>query len=235
MSQLALDLVGEVEPTLDNFVAGSNRECLQCLRGLLAGERRHRFIYLWGLPGSGRSHLARAMGAANRAGTANRAGAATDPSATLADARLETDDHVQLEAHDDVHLLGADEQARLFARFIAAAADPGLAIVCTGDRPPLALALRDDLRSRLGAGLVFELHAPDDAGRAQALALAARERGLAPAPDLIPWLLTHHARDLRVLMSTLEALDRYALARQRPLTLPLLREWLACQGADPGG
>ena len=32
MSQLALDLLTRVAPSLDNFVAGSNRECLQRLR-----------------------------------------------------------------------------------------------------------------------------------------------------------------------------------------------------------
>lgn len=218
MSQLALDLIATVEPTLENFVTGSNQECLACLRALAAGERRHRFVYLWGLPGSGRSHLARALGAAGPAG--DHPGARPQPA---------------LEAVDDVHRLDTDGQAWLFGRFIAAAADPRLAIVCTGDRPPLALALREDLRTRLGAGLVFELRAPDDAGRAQALARAARERGLQPAPDLIPWLLTHHARDLRVLMSTLEALDRHALARKRPLTLPLLRDWLAQAGGAAGG
>lgn len=226
MSQLALDLIATVEPTLDNFVAGTNRECLQCLRALAAGERRHRFVYLWGLPGSGRSHLARALGAADPA---------CDAAARSARAPRAAAPRPPLEAFDDVHRLDAGGQAHLFARFIAAAADPRLAIVCTGDRPPLALTLREDLRSRLGAGLVFELRAPDDAGRAQALAGAARERGLQPAPDLIPWLLTHHSRDLRVLMSTLEALDRHALARKRPLTLPLLRDWLAQAGRTAAG
>jgi DnaA family protein len=208
MTQLALDLLAGVGPTLENFVAGPNRECLQALRELAAGGRRHRLVYLWGLPGSGRSHLARAL-----AGTP------------------------LLLAVDDVHRLDAAGQQALFGQFVAAAADPRQAIVTTGDRPPLALALREDLRTRLGAGLVYELRAPDDAGRAQALALAARERGLAPAPEVIAWLLTHHDRDLRVLMSTLEAIDRHALARKRPLTLPLLREWLAQSdgaGSPPG-
>jgi len=128
---------------------------------------------------------------------------------------------------DDVHRLGPDDQIALFRQFIAAAAQPQRAIVTTGDRPPLALALRDDLRSRLGAGLVFELQVLDDTARALALGQAAQARGVALSADLIPWLLTHHSRDMRVLLATFEALDRYALARKRPLTLPLLREWLA--------
>jgi len=199
MSQLALDLLARVAPSLDNFVPGSNRECLQRLRALADGERQHRLIYLWGLPGCGRSHLAGALAQAL-------------PQAWVT---------------DDVQRLDAEGQAALFARFIAAAADPQQVMLSTGDRPPLALQLREDLRTRLGAGLVFELRAPDDAGRAQALAQAARERGLPLPEGVISWLLTHHSRDLRVLMATLEALDRHALARQRAPSLPLLREWLA--------
>lgn len=198
MTQLALDLQAAAPPTLDNFVAGANRECLQRLRDLREGRREQRFVYLWGLPGCGRSHLAKA----------------------LAPARA-------LLVVDDVQHLDPDAQLALFSQFLAASADPRCAIVTTGDRPPLALALRDDLRSRLGAGLVFELHTLDDAARAQALAQAARERGVVLSADLIPWLLTHHSRDLRVLLATFDALDRFALARQRPITLPLLREWLA--------
>jgi DnaA family protein len=200
MSQLALDLLLQVPPTLDNFIVGANQECLHVLRAVAGGQRIHRFVYLWGLPGCGRSHLARALGGA--------------PPADLL-------------VVDDVHRLGPEEQIALFREFIAAAAQPGRAIVTTGDRPPLALTLRDDLRSRLGAGLVFELQGLDDAARALALEQAAQARGVALSADLIPWLLTHHSRDMRVLLATLDALDRYALVRKRPITLPLLREWLA--------
>ncbi len=210
MSQLALDLLSDVAPTLDNFVPGSNLECLQRLRELREGRREHRFIYLWGLPGCGRSHLARAMALRGSSIFKEPEPAAPD-----------------LLVVDDVQNLDPDEQVSLFRRFIAAAAHPQRAIVTTGDRPPLALALRDDLRSRLGAGLVFEVQAPNDTDRAHALELAAQARGLTLPPDLIPWLLTHHSRDMRVLLATFNSLDRFALARKRPITLPLLREWIA--------
>lgn len=211
MSQLALDLLTTPPPSLENFVVGDNAECLRCLWALRAGDRSHRFVYLWGLPGSGRTHLVRALGLP--------AQAASGAIGTL---------HLV----DDVQRLEPNGQQRLFEAFLAAAADPARAIVVTGDRPPLALSLRDDLRSRLGSGLVFEIHPLDDPARARALEQAARERGAPLAADLIPWLLTHHSRDMRVLQSMLAALDHYALARQRPLTLPLLREWLARDRRD---
>jgi DnaA family protein len=45
--------------------------------------------------------------------------------------------------------------------------------------------------------------------------------------ELVPYMLTRLPRDMRTLTAVLEALDGYALARQRALTVPLLREWLA--------
>jgi DnaA family protein len=50
---------------------------------------------------------------------------------------------------------------------------------------------------------------------------------VAVSDDLIPYMLTHLPRDLRTLVAALDALDAYALARRRALTVPLLREWLA--------
>ena len=118
MSQLTLDLLPEVAPTLDNFIVGANSECLQQLRALRDGQRTHRFIYLWGLPGCGRSHLARALASA----TAQIAEA--DP--VFPD--VPADDTVpgasSLLVVDDEHLLGPDEQIALFRQFIAAAARP---------------------------------------------------------------------------------------------------------------
>jgi DnaA family protein len=58
--QLALGLSPPPQPTLDNFVAGSNAELLARLRALVAGTLGERVVYLWGEAGSGRSHLLRA-------------------------------------------------------------------------------------------------------------------------------------------------------------------------------
>jgi chromosomal replication initiation ATPase DnaA len=46
---------------------------------------------------------------------------------------------------------------------------------------------------------------------------------------VIPYLLTRLPRDMRTLVAALDALDAYALARQRPLTLALVKEGLAAR------
>ena len=41
------------------------------------------------------------------------------------------------------------------------------------------------------------------------------------------YLLTHLPRDMRTLAAAVDALDGFALAHKRPLTVPLIRQWLA--------
>jgi DnaA family protein len=57
MKQLALGISPPPQPTLDNFVPGSNAELLGRLRQLQAGTYAESVLYLWGEEGSGKSHL----------------------------------------------------------------------------------------------------------------------------------------------------------------------------------
>jgi len=101
------------------------------------------------------------------------------------------------------------------------------ACVAAGAAPPSQLPLREDLRTRLAWGLVYQLHPLADAEKAAALRAQAAARGLVLGSDVIDYLLTHLPRDMRTLAAALEALDAFALAQKRSLTLPLVRQWLA--------
>ena len=61
----------------------------------------------------------------------------------------------------------------------------------------------------------------------------ARSRGFELPPEAARYLLLHGRRDLRWLLSVLDALDRYSLQTRRPITLPLLREVLQAARTDP--
>ena len=61
MQQLLLQLAPPPAPTLDNFVPGRNAAAVQALHDIAQGEGVERFVYLWGEPGSGRSHLLRGL------------------------------------------------------------------------------------------------------------------------------------------------------------------------------
>jgi DnaA family protein len=61
MQQLSLDVHLVQPPSFDNFVTGPNAELLALLSGILAGGRPSKCLFIWGEPGSGKSHLMEAL------------------------------------------------------------------------------------------------------------------------------------------------------------------------------
>jgi DnaA family protein len=88
------------------------------------------------------------------------------------------------------------------------------------------LPIREDVRTRLGWGLVYEVMPLSDSDKPAALLDYARRRGFALSDDVIRYLLAHGRRDMTALCTTLAALDRHSLATKRAITVPLLRDWL---------
>ena len=166
----------------------------------LLRERREQFVYLWGASGSGRSHLL---------------------------AAAQTDDPA-LAIADDVDRLAPDAQIELFERFVDAL-QRGARMLCAGAMPPARLALREDLRTRLGQGIVAEVHALSDDERIAAFAAHANERGMRVPMDVLKYITVRVARDMGTQMAVLHALDRYSLEAHRPLTVALARDVLAQQ------
>jgi DnaA family protein len=130
-----------------------------------------------------------------------------------------------LVAVDRVEAAGADAQARLFTLYNELRTAGGALLVAAGAAPAI-LPLRDDLRSRLGWGLVFEVLPLADDEKPAALVAWARLRGLTLADEVVAYLLAHGRRDMASLLATLTALDRHSLATRRAITVPLVREWL---------
>ena len=124
---------------------------------------------------------------------------------------------------DDVERLDEPRQIALF-NAINAARDSGGAVLAAGAAPPAQLALREDLKSRLAWGLVYQVKPLTDAEKALSLHAEAARRGLKLADEVVWFLLTHTRRDLRSLTALLERIDRASLEQRRAVTLPLVRE-----------
>ncbi|PKO30076.1 MAG: DnaA regulatory inactivator Hda [Betaproteobacteria bacterium HGW-Betaproteobacteria-7] len=217
MRQLILDLLPESPPSLDNFVPGGNAETLTMLTGWLAGEPADTAFCLHGEAGCGKSHLLlasrfRYVDAAHNPALAGVAG----------DETL---------AVDNVDQLDANGQVALFALFNQIKASGGR-LLTAAPQPPAHLALREDLRTRLGSGLIYRLLPLTDAEKAAAIACQARERALKLTPEIVNYLLRHASRDMRTLSMLIVALDQYTLEQKRPVTLPLLRELLSQEHAE---
>jgi DnaA-homolog protein len=212
MPQLLLNIAPEWKPTLDNFVAGRNVELLSALRHALAGTSDERCIYLWGEAGSGKTHLLQAA--------VEQARAAGQSAICLCGA---VPDAMQVVALDDVETLDDAAQIALFELYNRMRENGGMLLV-SGTAAPAHLDLRDDLRTRLGWGLVYQLHALNDEEKAQALEGHAQARGLILPHEVTQYLLRHGRRDLPALLATLDALDAHCLRLKRTASVPLLKE-----------
>lgn len=220
--QLILDWATPAVPAFDNFLAGDNAEVVAHVRRFVAGSIEAVSLLVWGAPGSGRTHLLRA--AIDAAAGAGR------PARTLApDAIPAAAEPRALYALDDVDQLGPAAQGALFT-FYNACRDVGAQLLLSASVPAARTALRDDLRTRIGAGLILEVRPLADDDKPAALAAYAQEQGFRLGSEVIGFLLTRGRRDMGALLANLRALDRYSLATKRPVTVPLVKELLATPG-----
>jgi DnaA family protein len=225
--QLTFDLADAPPAAFENFVAGRNAEAVDTLARLARHDARETGLVVWGAVGGGKTHLLKAAIALAREHGRDAIFVA-DPSC-VDDVPGGPDPFV---AVDDVDRADEEAQGRLFTLYNSLAARGGQVVVAASV-PPATMPLRDDLRTRLGWGLVIEIVPLADADKPAALEAFAQARGFRLAPDAIAYLLAHGRRDMASLVRTLTALDRHSLALKRPITVPLIREWLQQDMALP--
>ncbi len=222
MQQLPLRVrLGEAA-RFGGFIAGPNAEVVN----LLTGASPPRVLWLWGRAGTGKTHLLQAACAA--ASAAGGVATYLDLEAGGAPAMLdgcETLDLVCIDALDRASG-DADWNAAIFRLYTLMQDAPGRLYVAS-TAPPASLRFRlPDLRSRLLAAPVYQLHELDEDGQVAALELRASRRGLELSREAAAWLVHRMPRDMHSLCGVLDRLDEAALAAQRRLTVPFLRQVL---------
>jgi len=221
MRQLPLDMGLAHAPTLENYLLGDNEAAVRHLQlWLRPGSRSPVPTYLWGEPGSGKTHLLEAV----RRELQNQGARVgwLDASVLMPPA---FDDQWAVLLLDDVEQFNAEQQHAAFNWFVNAQTF-GRWVVAAGLLPPSDLKLRDDLRSRLGWGHVFALQVLGESQRRAVLRQTADARGIFLSDDVMDFMLNRFSRDLGSLMQLLEQLDRYALASKRAITIPLIKSML---------
>ena len=225
MKQIALDIGLASVPSFANFFAGPNEAALRHLE-LWAGNSLRSPVptYLWGQPGSGKTHLLKAVG---QALCVQGARVGWMDASTLEPP--EFDESWAVVILDECHLYTAVQQQAAFNWFVNAMSSADGQprwVLAAGSLPPADLALREDLRTRLGWGHVFELHALTEPERRAVLRREADARGVFLGDDAMDFMLTRFSRDLSSLMQLLDQLDGYALQTQRAITIPLIKAML---------
>ncbi len=167
-------------------------------------------LVLWGPEACGKSHL----GAIWR----QRTGAVLVPAAALAageaPALLGVARHVLIEDVDRAG--GGPEAERTLLHLLNLVAEEGGTVLLTGRQPPSRWAIRlPDLRSRLVAGGLASIEAPDEALLAAVLTKALADRQVTLDPEVGLYLVRRLPRSFAAVAEAASRLDALALAERR--------------------
>jgi len=222
MEQLPLPVRLRADALFASYWAGAvNGEPVAALRA-----RQPDPVWLWGAPGTGKTHLLQA--ACVDAGTSAAAYFPLGGEARLPPEALAGFASRGLVCVDDVDRVAGDPawERMLFALWNEAA-ELHTRLVFAASAPPAGLPWQlADWRSRAAACVVYQLRELDDAGRIEALRLRALQRGLQLPAETADYLLRRMPRSLSSLLAVLDDLDVAALAAQRRLTVPFIRDAL---------
>ncbi len=217
MSQLLLNLEKENPLTLDTFIPGQNAEVLHLFHQIAKGQSRDRFIYIWGNPAVGKTHLLKALFHLCKA-------TFITPSSPID--VFTHDPRIKLYLIDNCDQLSSEKQIAAFDLFNQIRENEIGYMITAGRNAPLTLTLRDDLKSRLCWGLVYQIKGLSDEEKIAALTEQAKLRGFTLSQGVLSYLITHYQRDMHSLSMIIADLDRYSLETKRTITVPLLQDLL---------
>jgi DnaA family protein len=208
-----------------SFLPARNTEALEHARRLASGEIAG-LTWLCGPGGAGKTHLLQAICAAASEGMH----AGYVPLAQVAGLGVGVLEGLpqQCLCLDDIdQVAGQPDWERGIFALLREMEDAGGRLIAAAQAPPaLARWALADLRSRCAAGAVFQLRVLDENEQQAALQLRARLRGFELPAETLHWLQRRFPRDMRSLYDLLDTLDEAALAAQRRLTIPFIREVL---------
>ncbi|QEM81611.1 DnaA regulatory inactivator Hda [Halomonas binhaiensis] len=226
-SQLPLGLGLRDDATFSNFFPGANEP--------LVGRLLHQFdadgepfLYLWGPPGVGRSHLLQAACHQASARDLRTLFLPLEELGHFPPLMLEDVERLDLLAIDDLErVVGRKRWEEALFHAFNRLRDSGKRLVIAADRPPRQLDVQlADLASRLTWGVTFHMGLPGDEERLGALQLRASLRGMQLPDEVARYILHRGPRQLGDLLRCLDVLDSASLSAQRKLTIPFVKNAL---------
>lgn len=225
--QLPLAISWNDAASFEHFVAGPNRQALDAVRDAAEGQRRD-ILYLYGQPGTGRTHLLQA--ACRLCGERGEPAVylPLDRTSELEPAMLDGLEAMALIALDGLDAIAGQAawEEALFHLYNRVIEGPGRLLMSASVRPGDLPVSLPDLRSRLGWGLIHRLLPLPEEAALEALERRALARGLELPAETGHYLISRYPRDAASLFALLDRLDKAALAAQRRLTVPFVRRVL---------
>lgn len=215
------------EATFANYYAGKNAQLLEQLKKI-ATPQGERIIYLYGLPGLGRSHLLQASCHFTHQQQIQSVYLPLSEMRSFSPDILAGLEACALVCMDDLQLIsGMREWEEAVFHLFNRVYDNGGSMLFAANDIPQSLGLQlPDLSSRLSWGIVYELLPLSDQEKLVVFSMRANERGMHLPEEVGKYILTHYSRHMGALFAALDILDRATLAAQRRLTIPFVKDVL---------
>ncbi len=227
-SQLPLAIRLREEACFERFSVGANAALVTSLQEWLTPAVRGQNMFLWGVAGSGRSHLLQAVCRRAAEQGLDYAYVPLDGSLPVAPEMLEGLGRYPIVVLDDLHcILQAPGWPEALFRLFNENLDTGGSLLVSADAAPRRLPVPlPDLATRLSRCVVMEVEPLQGDAALEMFRARAAERGLEISSEVFGFLLRRAPRDLPALLAILEQLDDAALAAQRRLSVPFVKEVL---------
>ncbi len=219
MNQLGLPITLDSKMLLENLVG--NEQILDFIDQIYL-QQRSTEIYVYGETGRGKTHLL--QGAISRTLAKKKNGMYIDCNEPIPEHVIEYIDQLDWISIDNVNLIGS--QQHLFFDLYNRGKIAEVSMLISGPTPPNNLSIMKDLKTRLGLAAVFELEELNDDLTREVLKNQMSERNLTIEPKVYEYLFKYYSRNVNILISAINLLDRTSLQSKQGITIPFVKKTL---------
>ena len=220
MNQLGLPITLDSKMLLENLVG--NQQILDFINQLYFQDHSAE-IYVYGETGKGKTHLL--QGAISRALAKKKNGMYLDCNEPMPEHVVDYIEQLDWIGIDNVNQIDSQQQ-HLFFDLYNRAKQAEVSMLVSGPKPPSSLSIMKDLKTRLGLATVFELEELNDDLTKEVLKNQMNERNLTIETKVYEYLFKHYSRNVNILISAINRLDRASLQSKQGITIPFVKKTL---------
>jgi len=220
MNQLGLPISLNASMLLESFVA--NKELLRLINQLFLNEKSSE-VYIYGALGQGKTHVL--QGAVLKALEIDKNAVYIDCNESFPEHILDFVDQIDLISFDNIHLISSESQ-EVFFDLYNRARQAQIFVLVSGNTLPSDLEVMKDLKTRLSLAVVYKLEELNDELTMSVIDSQMSQRNLSVNSNVYEYLFKNYSRDLKLLLSTLNDLDKASLQAKKPISIPFVKNFL---------
>ena len=220
MNQLGLPISLNTSMLLESLVA--NKELLRLINQLFVDENSLE-VFIYGASGQGKTHIL--QGAVLKALELDKNAIYIDCIEPFPEHILDFIDQINFISFDNVHLISSKNQ-EIFFDLYNQARQSQILILVSADSLPSDLEVMKDIKTRLSLAAVYKLEELNDELIMRVIDSQMGQRNLSINSGVYEYLFKNYSRDLKLLLATLNDLDKASLQAKKAISIPFVRKFL---------